>query len=843
MKKQKTDQGECDTSLALELSELGLSLFHCAGDEPLECIKHVNLDDPEFARKVGLFREAAEQAEGKQFETEIWLPDEQVMFRSLMLDDEGVTSRRHAAVEALSASTPFPGDALCFDLGDTNGAGYTPVAAIPKEKMDEAMAFAKKMRMNPKLVTTSNVVSGFAARPEFAPYQAEKSKRMPFKVAAAAAILAAPVALLSIQMDRGLTPIVEPVQAMIAWVDGLEADTEGPTKMGYEEIDPARAVLPGLNGVHDYEVEAPIIEADDQLTNRESSVLPDNIAVQTSLEAFEGFLPETDLASLKLASLGTAPRINPQPIPLSEGADLFGSGVSVQFTVKKIAEVSGEAHQIELGQMLGFSGGSIDAPAKLLSVKKDDLPSNEMLSIAYVNNVFDRMIVIRDLVAIDEAQEYPKPVDVDQFGFFRVANIAEGILVRRPGAREVSRLVQPSFMPRPEKRPPPPLPEEVFDINSIVNIQPEMVVEDPEPLVVSVNDPSVELASPEGLVVILDKDLEYILEKETLRARETASLRAQQNSNDPFAKLPRPPLRDLMQLEGTLGGLVQILHSDVPAVQLGINAIQVPTAPNAVVRTGKKLKIATRFEGEVPLPRFLSMTDTENDNLSLSRSDLSVSSSDAVEPKLHRPPSRRALASVLEADEADTDNPSPLPQDAALDTTDLILNLSIPRPPVRPTFGQETNVAALISELRPAEVDNQPISKVALGEVFSPVQRPPSLLEQARKIIKDRSSVTAVVAKKQEPVSSTSQERLRIPTSARVATVATIEDGINLGDLSLIGIYGTSKTRRALVRLPQGRYVQISRGDEVRGWTVSAVSDDAVRIQRGSKSKILRLPN
>jgi len=146
VKKQKPDQGERDTSLALELSELGLSLFHCSGDEPLECISHVNLDDPEFARKVGLFRKAAEQAEGKQFETEIWLPDEQVMFRSLMLDDEGRASRRQAAVEALSASTPFPGDALCFDLGDTNGAGYTPVAAIPKEKMDEAMAFAKKMR-------------------------------------------------------------------------------------------------------------------------------------------------------------------------------------------------------------------------------------------------------------------------------------------------------------------------------------------------------------------------------------------------------------------------------------------------------------------------------------------------------------------------------------------------------------------------------------------------------------------------------------------------------------------------------------------------------------------------
>ena len=73
-----------------------------------------------------------------------------------------------------------------------------------------------------------------------------------------------------------------------------------------------------------------------------------------------------------------------------------------------------------------------------------------------------------------------------------------------------------------------------------------------------------------------------------------------------------------------------------------------------------------------------------------------------------------------------------------------------------------------------------------------------------------------------------------------------LEFDINRGEvLGIVGGSGSGKstTGRALVRLPQGRYVQISRGDRVSGWTVSAVSEDAVRIQKGSRNMVLRLPN
>jgi type IV pilus biogenesis protein PilP len=152
-------------------------------------------------------------------------------------------------------------------------------------------------------------------------------------------------------------------------------------------------------------------------------------------------------------------------------------------------------------------------------------------------------------------------------------------------------------------------------------------------------------------------------------------------------------------------------------------------------------------------------------------------------------------------------------------------------------------VAALIEQLPPAAPDTGPVSKFAIDSLYAPVKRPSELEARAKQILEKRNSVSHQVAKKQEPVASTPKERLRIPTGARVGATATIKDGIALGDISLIGIYGTTKTRRALVRLPQGRYVQISRGDRVSGWTVSAVSEDAVRIQKGSKNMVLRLPN
>ncbi|MCF6271971.1 MAG: hypothetical protein L3J37_02100 [Rhodobacteraceae bacterium] len=81
-----------------------------------------------------------------------------------------------------------------------------------------------------------------------------------------------------------------------------------------------------------------------------------------------------------------------------------------------------------------------------------------------------------------------------------------------------------------------------------------------------------------------------------------------------------------------------------------------------------------------------------------------------------------------------------------------------------------------------------------------------------------------------------------LPTSVSVARSATIDNAINLRKTNLIGIFGTDDARTALIRLPRGRMVRVQRGQSFSGWTVVAISTDAVRIRKRNREEILRMP-
>ena len=82
----------------------------------------------------------------------------------------------------------------------------------------------------------------------------------------------------------------------------------------------------------------------------------------------------------------------------------------------------------------------------------------------------------------------------------------------------------------------------------------------------------------------------------------------------------------------------------------------------------------------------------------------------------------------------------------------------------------------------------------------------------------------------------------RIPTRASVANQATVTNAINLRRISLIGVYGTSAQRRALLRLPSGRYVKVEIGDRVDGGRVAAIGAQELRYVKGGRNITLRMP-
>ncbi|MEP3845655.1 MAG: hypothetical protein ABJM43_09985 [Paracoccaceae bacterium] len=81
-----------------------------------------------------------------------------------------------------------------------------------------------------------------------------------------------------------------------------------------------------------------------------------------------------------------------------------------------------------------------------------------------------------------------------------------------------------------------------------------------------------------------------------------------------------------------------------------------------------------------------------------------------------------------------------------------------------------------------------------------------------------------------------------VPTSASVTRQATLENAINLRKVNLIGVFGKPSERRALVRMPNGRYKKVQVGDSLDGGRVSAIGDSELRYSKGARNVVLRMP-
>lgn len=80
-----------------------------------------------------------------------------------------------------------------------------------------------------------------------------------------------------------------------------------------------------------------------------------------------------------------------------------------------------------------------------------------------------------------------------------------------------------------------------------------------------------------------------------------------------------------------------------------------------------------------------------------------------------------------------------------------------------------------------------------------------------------------------------------LPTTRTVAKKSTIANAIDLGDVNLIGVYGSSANRRALVRMPNGRYVKVQVGDRLDGGKVAAIGDNELSYVKRGQTIVLKI--
>jgi hypothetical protein len=188
----------------------------------------------------------------------------------------------------------------------------------------------------------------------------------------------------------------------------------------------------------------------------------------------------------------------------------------------------------------------------------------------------------------------------------------------------------------------------------------------------------------------------------------------------------------------------------------------------------------------------------------------------------------------------------------------------------RDTFGGRTRaeLARLLPPPRPdieelmarAEQATNSASELAVATSLTPRGRPRDfdaiiaaavLQSRAREVTASvdfetpdtTAAIEAALAEDAEPEPRPQDTpRLSIPSSASVARQATIENAIPLNKINLVGVYGVPSDRRALVRLPSGRYVKVKVGDRVDGGTVAQINDSELIYRKGSRTVALSMP-
>ena len=105
-----------------------------------------------------------------------------------------------------------------------------------------------------------------------------------------------------------------------------------------------------------------------------------------------------------------------------------------------------------------------------------------------------------------------------------------------------------------------------------------------------------------------------------------------------------------------------------------------------------------------------------------------------------------------------------------------------------------------------------------------------------------REAEAALVADAEPELRQGDTTSRRTSSRSTVARRATIPNAIRLEEINLVGVYGTTGDRRALVRLPSGRYVRVRVGDRVDGGRVARITESELFYLKGAQTVSLRVP-
>lgn len=774
-------------------------------------VGEVSLDDPELPEKLKFLRRTATEMSGGQFATKLVIPNSQILFRDVYAPGDSPGARRVAIRAALDGTTPYALDELIFDWSDAED-GMAKVAVVAAITLQEAETFAAEHRFNPVAFVAAPEPGDFTGEPWFGTTRLAKGllsngetvERDTDPIVVLGSASASDLALDAEDELDGLPASIALDEAPL----GAESD-QGRADSTVIAVSAGPDTPPDtpLRKIEVHRKEASL-EVSPQTPHLESAVAAMSFSTRRATSKDD----QPDQTPARLGNM--APRIailaNPEPMADSDGLPKLGAATRnaevthLSVTAPETANDDRPARSdASLGDPYSAENPTENAAAQSHAPKASATSSipkaPKPLEPVQVNGASEGKNVFgaRNKAAVRKRPRYLGLV------------LTLALILALAAAAWLSELIlgEDSVVMR-MLRPSGPS-NEVTASTLPENAPIEMAASQTEPVITTAapSTPAVPALTVESSAA-------------TLTGTTAAAL-------DPIA--PIDPDSD--QIE-------DIYIASIDPVVVSHDAVAVPEADQALTDIEPAMM-------QSPTPAGTAF-DLDERGLVRALPDGALTP-DGVTVYAGKP-------AVV---------PSPRPETASVARPEAASAVAALRPIARPDslveqneksrFGGRTleQMAALRPVPRPASAQDSgtgaetPPTKFAVVRSLTPASRPSDITGIVERAVAEaqRSEPAESVDNTVLAAASVAAPKLPpVPTRTNVATEATVKNAIDLGKINLIGVYGSSANRRALIRLSSGRYVKVQVGDKIDGGQVAAISASEVLYVKSGRKVTLEMP-
>ncbi len=883
------------SDLALTLSFEGIGLLTRVPDG-WHLLGEVGLDSPDLVGDLAQLRAQAVAVGGEDFTTTLVLPNDQIKYLTLPAGRMSEKKRRQKAEDALEAETPYRADQLVFDIAMREKTPH--VAAVARDTLDEAEAFAVEHAFNPVAFTAIPDEASFSGAPDFGDTAHARAAGIKAKADKTAILVVGQGPLPGPETEPAPQPAPEPEPtpqaelkldlppappvAAEAAVDAVPA----PVEKVQEPVAETQSKTPTASAAPEQTAaaEAPKSEAKpaakqpatpqkaetpEPAARKEEAKPEEPAAAFASIRAHKNSPEETKatpgLSGVTRKVSGTnAPSIptdtgdgKTPPLRFDPAKAVAGlktakdedetDGASVEDTsdadsdaatfasARSKTKIAGPAPKLGKKQA---KKAAKDASAQekhkmtMFGARPQEVrgkPKHLGLILTTLLLVLMAIVALWATYATEDGlaglfgQDDPEAVDVAVAPTVAEPEIAPETAVAEDTAADTAAPTEPEVVASAEAElaPEPELPS--ADAPLVVTVPDGMTPNPTE----NVDTALLEPLAPESITD--SAEIEAMLDDVDDGNVDPAEAEARYAVTGIWQRAPEQPFEVATDTSD------DIYIASVDRDTIGFDAVTLP-APEA---------LATDLPARAQVnPAAANTTFNLDERGLVIATPEGTLNPEGVMVYAGRPP-------VFPAAYPKRIIVGQNPQTAESDSN----RLATLRPKLRPSdlveqneranFGGRTRaeLAAVRPKLRPEnakladEKDTTP-TQYAVKVSPRPRLKPANIAQLAARAAPETSGTTVTAAAVPAAVSVVPE----IPTTASVARQATIKNAINLNKVNLIGVYGTSSNRRALVRLSSGRYKKVQVGDRIDGGRVSAINQDELHYTKGKRQVVLKMP-